>query len=266
MSVRAISYGGGVQSTALCLLAIEGAIDYPLAIFANVGDRAENPATLDYLRSFIPWAAARGLEIVHRRWVDRLGRERDLYDDTVRADLKDVPIPAYMAGGAPGNRKCTDRYKIAVVGRDLRKRGACKANPAVVAVGISTDEHHRINKRHAQPWETPTYPLIDLNMSRGDCETLIRSHGLPVPPKSSCWFCPFRGAARWMHDRDHEPERFAAGVALEVAINVKRAAMGRDAVTLTPRYLLSELPAWVDLPEQLEMFNEGACDEGYCWT
>ena len=41
--LRAVSYGGGVQSTALLVLAAERKIDFPLFVFANVGDRAENP-------------------------------------------------------------------------------------------------------------------------------------------------------------------------------------------------------------------------------
>ncbi len=56
-----ISYGGGVQSTALVILATQGRIGATHAIMANVGDDSENPATLDYVRNIItPWAAERG--------------------------------------------------------------------------------------------------------------------------------------------------------------------------------------------------------------
>jgi len=48
MSLRAISYGGGVQSTALVVLAAQGVIDFPLALFANVGEDAE-PDTIRYV-------------------------------------------------------------------------------------------------------------------------------------------------------------------------------------------------------------------------
>lgn len=37
--MRLISLGGGVQSTALVVLAARGEIDFPIAIFANVGGR-----------------------------------------------------------------------------------------------------------------------------------------------------------------------------------------------------------------------------------
>lgn len=44
--IRSVSYGGGVQSTALLVLAAQRRIDYPLFLFANVGDDSENPATV----------------------------------------------------------------------------------------------------------------------------------------------------------------------------------------------------------------------------
>jgi hypothetical protein len=31
---------------------------------------------------------------------------------------------------------------------------------------------------------------MDWGMDRAACERSIRGAGLPVPPKSSCWFCP----------------------------------------------------------------------------
>lgn len=40
------STGGGVQSTACLVLAAQGKIPYRTFVFANVGDKAESPATL----------------------------------------------------------------------------------------------------------------------------------------------------------------------------------------------------------------------------
>lgn len=56
-----ISYGGGVQSTAMLVLAAQGRLGYPVthALFANVGDQAEHPRTLAYVRDVAaPFAAA----------------------------------------------------------------------------------------------------------------------------------------------------------------------------------------------------------------
>jgi 3'-phosphoadenosine 5'-phosphosulfate sulfotransferase (PAPS reductase)/FAD synthetase len=48
--LRAFAYGGGVHSTAALVLAAAGRIDFPVFLFANVGDDSEHPATLRYVR------------------------------------------------------------------------------------------------------------------------------------------------------------------------------------------------------------------------
>lgn len=64
MTLRTISYGGGVQSTARVVLAALGEIDYRIALFSNVGDDSEHPATVTYVRDVAtPWAAAHGVEM-----------------------------------------------------------------------------------------------------------------------------------------------------------------------------------------------------------
>jgi hypothetical protein len=55
---RQVSYGGGVQSNALLVLAAQGPIDYRTFPFANVGDDSEHSATLRYVRDVaMPYAA-----------------------------------------------------------------------------------------------------------------------------------------------------------------------------------------------------------------
>ena len=77
MTIRAISYGGGVQSTALLVLAAQGEIDYPVALFANTGDDSEHPATIRYLRDVAaPFAAAHGIELVELQRRKRDGSTR----------------------------------------------------------------------------------------------------------------------------------------------------------------------------------------------
>ena len=51
-ALRSISYGGGVQSTALLVLAAQKRIDFRTFLMANVGDDSENPGTLRYLEEY----------------------------------------------------------------------------------------------------------------------------------------------------------------------------------------------------------------------
>lgn len=268
MSLRAISYGGGVQSTALVVLAAQGTIDFPLAIFANVGETSEHPATLDYVRNIaMPWAADRGVEVVEihkmlRGHVDDL-RVR-VMDETMP---KSIPIPVRMSRqGSPGVRSCTKDYKILPVARELKRRGATPADPATVAIGISVDEIERATSSHRNPVQTRTYPLLELGLNRSNCEQIIRDAGLPVPIKSACYFCPFHRPQVWAEMRRDEPEMFELAAEVEDSILSQRAAVGRDPVYLSQygrpiREAITEAQAPLFATEGPEQ-----CDEGYCWT
>ncbi|MFC8370048.1 phosphoadenosine phosphosulfate reductase [Streptomyces sp. NPDC057239] len=266
--VKVISYGGGVQSTALLVLAARREIDFRTFLFANVGDDSEHPATLAYVREIaIPYAVRAGLVIHELKRRRRDGASETLMQRLNRPDTRSIPIPVRMPNGAPGRRNCTADFKIKVVGRWLREHGATTEEPAAVGIGISLDEIHRANRRRREAHEIIEYPLLDLRLRRGDCERIITEAGLPVPPKSSCFFCPFRTVDAWRHQRRHEPELFTQSVGLEETINQRRAALGRDAVYLT-RYgvpLTQAIPA--ESHEEGDGDEEdGACDSGWCMT
>ncbi|WP_370151428.1 phosphoadenosine phosphosulfate reductase [Streptacidiphilus sp. EB129] len=265
--MRAISYGGGVQSTALLVLAAKGDIDYSTFLFANVGDDSEHPATLAYIRDVAaPYAARAGIELHQLRRTRRDGTTETLMERLNRPDTRSIPIPVRMANGAPGRRSCTADFKIRVVGRWLRQHGATADAPATVGIGISLDEIHRANRRRSEPHERIEYPLLDLRLRRDDCEQIIEGAGLRVPPKSSCFFCPFRTIDAWRQQRRTEPELFAQAVALEKTVNGRRAALGRDPVYLTRfgKPLPEAIPAeTVPIPEDVE---DGGCDSGWCMT
>jgi hypothetical protein len=161
-----------------------------------------NPATLRYVRDVaLPYATDHGIELHELRKVRRDGTVETLHGRLVQPGSRSLPIPVPMPDtGAPGTRSCTLDFKIRVIGRWLRQHGASRTNPATVAVGFSIDEVHRANRKRAQPWETPDYPLLELGLSRSHCEALVARAGLPVPPRSACYFCPFHRPGTWGED------------------------------------------------------------------
>lgn len=267
--MRAIAYGGGRQSTALVVLAAQGVIDFPVALFANVGDDSEHPATLSYVRDIaIPWAAEHGVTIHELHRVPTRGQSKGeietLWGRLMRDGSRSLPIPVRMSNGAPGTRSCTADFKIKVIARWLAEHGATEDNPATVAVGISTDEVERLHNRREEPAERVEYPLIDLRYNRADCAQIIRDAGLPVPPKSACFFCPFHRPQTWSEMRRDEPELFARSVLLEDTLNERRDRLGKDHVYLT-RFNKPLSDAIVEAQTSLFDGPEG-CDAGYCWT
>lgn len=267
--IKSISYGGGVQSTALVLLAIEGQLDYDVALFANVGDDSEHPGTLKWVREVMqPYAAKHDFPIHELDRVMRDGSHRTLMEDLER-DSRTINIPVRMSNGAPGNRNCTNAFKIRVVGKWLKAHGASKDNPATVAIGISTDEIHRANSKRVEPYERPVYPLLDLGWSRQDCLRYIEAILGKVPPKSSCYFCPFHRPAVWSEMRRHEPELFWKSVDLERTLNERRDLLGKDHVWLTRfnKPLDEAIQPEQDVLPGLEWeYGDDGCDSGACFT
>jgi hypothetical protein len=190
--LRVVAYGGGIQSNANLVLAAQRKIGYRTFLLANVGDDSEHPGTLSYVRHVaVPYAAEHGLEIRELHRVRRDKSAETLHGRMISRE-RSLPIPVRGSDtGKPGARSCTADFKIAVLGKWLKERGASPENKAVVAVGISLDEVHRINARKAMPYEILAYPLVGMidgrndpdirfgRMRRGDCEQLILDEPLP---------------------------------------------------------------------------------------
>lgn len=322
MALRVFSSGGGVQSTAALVLSAQGKINYPVHVFANVGDKAESPATIVYVRDVIkPYAAEHGIEWVEVCKRDKDGNLIDLYDYTMTS-THSIPIPVRMAGsGAPGNRTCTQDWKIKVISRFLMNEVLSKSpnlksialkssnrirkefrdslskaasqltpeektilrlkvlrevapiyadySPCVLAKGISTDEAHRARTDSGFAHYSVEYPLIDLNLSRQDCHDIILGAGLPIAPKSSCWFCPFKTLDRWQDMRREEPEQFAMSVNMEKTLSDRAVKLGRGAMYFTSRGTSKNASLDEVTSDQMSLFDDwnlDFCESGFCMT
>ncbi|HEX6537524.1 MAG TPA: hypothetical protein VF041_23280 [Gemmatimonadaceae bacterium] len=213
----------------------------------------------------MPYAAEHGIALHELR---RGGRT--LYEELTREDSRSVRIPVRMApSGAPGNRDCTAAYKIRVIGKWLKAHGASADAPATVALGISLDEFQRARTPDdpRTPYQRRVYPLIERRLDREACRQVIAGAGLPVPPKSSCWFCPFVTRAEWQRRRHEEPDVFWRAVDLERTFNARRAMLGKDDVYLTDK--LVPLDRATSPHRQLPLLadeGEDTCESGFCFV
>jgi len=271
--MRIISYGGGVQSTAMIVLATQGKIDkVDAALFSNVGDDSEHPETNRYVREVMtPWAAERGLPVheLHRVKA-KTGKRETLWQRMMEheGDTLREPIPVYGTNGAPMSRSCTADHKIKVLGKWIKDNVPKDQLPCDVLIGISLDEIERAGRGRDEKWERRTYPLLDLRLTRAHCIDIIKDAGLPVPPKSSCFFCPFHSMNVWSELRRDKPELFEKAAELEDKLIERRENRGMDPVYLTrkgKRIRLAVIEAGPSLFGD-GVFNDGGCDEGYCWV
>jgi hypothetical protein len=258
--MRVMSFGGGVQSMAVLVLAVQRKVQYDAFLFANVGDDSENPDTLRYFHEYAkPYADEHGVDLHVLSRTKRNGDRMTLYKHVLAAN-RTIDIPIRMANGAPGNRNCTGQFKIKVIAKWLREHGATKANPAIVGLGISTDESQRA-KPSREAIQVNEYPLIELGLSRRNCVRIIMDAGLPVPPKSACWFCPYKKKTEWQEMRRTRPDLFDKAVDLEHRINEKREEMGKDHVYLHPSLYPLEQVVGIQQP----LFEDEDCSSGYCF-
>lgn len=124
--------------------------------------------------------------------------------------LKDNSVPLV------GIRSCTSRWKIDPIKRFMRSivgngRGKVIAN---VWLGISTDERRRATPSKNK-WTARCYPLLELNMSRNDCNHYLGKNGFGEVKKSGCFMCPYQSAKQWAKLKKNHPELFDVSLEME---------------------------------------------------
>jgi hypothetical protein len=256
--MRIFSFGGGVQSNAVMVLQAQGKVNYDKFIFSNVGDDSENPKTLQYINQItLPYCKEHGIEFVelHRKIK---GNIVTVLENCVGKNI-DIPIPAYMKGCGPMRRECTYHWKVELIVRYLKQSGASKTNKASVGIGISVDEWKRMKESRVE-WVINDFPLIEQQITRQECIRIIADAGLPRPPKSSCWFCPYKKLSTWRVMQAEEPELFNKAVALEKIISSKWTSRRKDNIYLTS----TNKPLDIAIGLNQTLFEEDTCESGYC--
>lgn len=228
--MRVLSLGAGVQSTTLALLAVEGVLPKPdCAIFADTGwEPAAVYRQLDKIENVLTAAGVAVYRV----------SSGDLRRDTIET-TNFIRLPAFVRGGdgsaAILRRQCTERYKVTPIKRQVRlllgakrsKSGAVLSPPpgqtAEQWIGFSTDEIGRVSgNKHDSAYLRSTYPLLELGMSRKDCERWLAARGWGDTAKSACIGCPFHGNRAWRELRDKRPDEWADAVEFDRMLRERR--------------------------------------------
>jgi len=186
VSTEILSYGGGTQTAAMCVLVAQGKLPRPDYVIAADTGR-EMPTTWEYADTHMrPLLAAVGLDL-HIA-------PHDLATVDLYSGNADLLVPAYTDTGKLPTY-CSNEWKQRVVRRYARQVLGCGTD-MVNWIGFSLDEVKRIKGEEGR-----RYPLIDLMLTKADCEHIITAAGLPLPRKSRCWMCPHQHNAEWREVR-----------------------------------------------------------------
>lgn len=224
-----LSFGGGVNSTAMTLLLQDQGIDFE-AVFVDTGN--EWPETYEYLNYLRDegWAFT---------WLKPdVESTQSLYDYLLKYRI----LPSIFV------RCCTSKFKTGPFNKYIEK-------PCTVFIGYDYGEY---KKRHLRDKEDIIYklPLVDYRMTRRACIGYIKKHGLRVPPKSGCWFCPFQGVKGFKRLRNTHPELYQRAIELEEA-NPRDFTILKD-VKLSSLFQSSNLLDWIGQDGEL------SCTEWKC--
>ena len=239
-----LSYGGGTQTAAMCVLVAQGQLPRPNYVIAADTGR-EVPSTWEYADAYIrPLLAAVGLDL---HIAPHTLATVDLYSGN-----GDVLLPGYTSTGKLPTY-CSNEWKQRVVHRYARQVLGCGTD-ITNWIGFSLDEMNRIKGDEGR-----RYPLIELMLTKADCEHVITAAGYPLPRKSRCWMCPHQHNAEWREVRA-DADLWRQAVELDTEL---RENDDRGGVYLHPQRVPLEL-ADIDADDRREPNRQ--CAFGLCFV
>lgn len=234
---KILSFGGGVQTTALAIMAAKGEIEVDEVVFADTG--AEKPETYWYMENYtkpmlkeaeIQFTSIIGADPTHKI-------QRNLVEHCYH--YKTIPSVSMRWCTAQSKSRPIDDYK----------------GEAISLIGFSWDEAHRAKNRQGR-----RYPLIELGLTGADCQRIISDYGWPIPTKSSCFFCPYQRPVEWNWLKLRHPELIEKALAMEQRFYERRPDKRNEIGLLGGRPLWK----WAEGIQGEFDLQEYSCWSGHC--
>lgn len=216
-----LSYGAGVNSTAIIALALLGKIDMPdYIVFSDTG--AEHPYTYKY----IDYLECSGIGLTYLTGGDK-------HMDLIQFCQEKNIMPSRL------NRWCSDHWKITPVYKFSKSLG----ENTIILIGIDAKESHRANRKNTK---NKKFPLIELGIDRNGCKKVIQQVGLGIPQKSGCFICPYQKKAEWIDLKKSHPNLW------KIAIDLEKNSMKKSPnYTFIGGYSLDQYVSDLDKQEEL---------------
>lgn len=207
---RVLSYGGGVQSSTIALMAARGEVECDAVIFCDTG--SELQSTYDTVEFVSKEVQKSGIAFytAYAHFNQSENNHVNGYMPLHEWYTLHNRIPMVR------NPRCTFNWKILPFRRLIRELYPSKTKPlAQVMLGITTDEAHRARESNVQYLEN-VFPLLDMDMSRQACiDWLKKNYPNQKFAKSGCFMCMYQGAKNWNALKANEPELFALAIQME---------------------------------------------------
>jgi len=245
-----VSYGMGLDSTAMLVEMHNRGIRPDLVLFSNTG--AEKPETYAYLDIIDAWLVKVGFPTVT---VVSYDPPRAPYTDLESKCLANETMPSivfnprtkhscalvfkrdamvkYLKGWKPGLAAIGRGERIVkAVGYDdsaADRKRRTRADAKTEKMRLKVLERTDVGKRPlAEMWEAAHcdfwYPLADWGLDRAALTKIIEAAGLPVPVKSACFFCPASKPEEVVELKLKHPDLYRRAVEME-----RRAYEGKHA-------------------------------------
>jgi len=217
-----VNWGFGVNSTALIVELCNRAIVPDLVIAADT--LGEKPETYEYKTLFEEWliqehklaiaTVTRGITNV-RKTGRKVATDVESYSSLEQNCIVNKTLPS-LAFGMKG---CSQKWKREPIDwyADIwppAVRAWAEGRKVTKALGYDAGESRRAGITDDEKYHY-VYPLIDWGMTREDCVKVLEIAGLPVPPKSACFYCPASKKSEIVQLSIEHPELYARALAME---------------------------------------------------
>jgi len=251
--VLKISYGMGVDSTAMLVGMRQRGIRPDVIMFANT--KGEKRRTYAYRAIIDAWLERVGFPAIIEVAYEPT---RAPYTTLEEKCFANETLPSLAFGG----HSCSTIFK-----KDQQEKFLSTYPPAmevwargekvVVAIGYDCGPRDsRRSKIKDDDRYSYCYLLQQWGWDREECERQILAAGLPLPPKSSCTFCPAMRREEVIELKREEPDKFRRGVAME--INARQGKHGlTSAAGLGRHWSWLELADRTDIPSEIRVTKLG---------
>lgn len=206
--VTIVSYGGGLNSTALLIRLVHLGERPDAILFADTG--GERPHTYAFVDMFSRWLQEAGFPEI-----TKVSSKFKNYSTLEENCLKNKTLPSI----AFGFKTCSHKWK-----KEPQEKWANSWEPAVKLwseggkvlkfIGYDADEWHRAKIPEDNKY-VYRYPLVEWEWGRDECYKAVMDAGFSDPGKSSCFFCPSSKRHEIRSLKKHYPELFERAIQME---------------------------------------------------